>query len=96
MSAGTRENDTFLAKIIHEHPVVFDMALCKTFQIAVKSMFPAEVRQRFFPNNFYQNIIDFSHIIMALFHKPKVFFKLAGKSKAKQRLSTQLLTHFFN
>jgi hypothetical protein len=94
MGAGIGKDDSFITEIIKKNPIIFNMTFSESAVITGKRMLTATFRQRFFPNNFNQNIKKLVSIITAFFHKLEVFFKLVGKLESKHRLNAQIFPRF--
>jgi hypothetical protein len=55
MGSSAGKNDPFLAKVVNQNSIVFNVAFGKTAIITGKTMFPTTLRQ-WFSYNFYYNI----------------------------------------
>jgi hypothetical protein len=85
MRAGAGKGNFFAIGHVIHNPITLNMALSKTFQIAVKFMFPASGGQRFFPDKVYYNIKDFIQIFAAFFQQIEIFLEFIIKGIVKHR-----------
>jgi len=95
MGSGTDKCYFSRRKTVYHQPVAFNMAFRIPAVVTGKPMFPATVRQGFFPDDVCQNIIKIVKIPMLLFHKFCVFFESIGEIKVKHKLRAEHFFQFF-